>query len=369
MGSVCNNDQQSIVAKRAANRLSAIAKAMLAAALMGILVAQLDLGEIAKLADTNGAAFLILATLLGVPLLVFESLNSSLVLRVAGYRLGVRPALMYTIVGTFFSNLAPSTLGGDVFRAIQMNRVGVPLEHSIRLVLVTRMTAFSALILVILLGFPFMLNSNLEPVSQLVVSTCLVVAAVALLAALAADRIVWPLGSTLINRMLRFSRELRRVLIGSKFSPAVILCAVVVHLMRVLIVYTLALALDAPLSLVDLFVVVPIALLLAMIPISFASWGLREATFIYFLSQLGSSLEVAFSISILVRCAPSSLRCGWRTSLDWPWRQTGNFRGPSTGQLMRGHSVHKVRSPQSARTPSARDAKLPQQEAASSAKG
>jgi uncharacterized protein (TIRG00374 family) len=299
MGSECNNDQQSIVAKRAANRLSAIAKAMLAATLMGVLVSQLDLGEIAKLADTKGAAFLILATLLGVPLLLFDSLNLSLVLRAAGYRLGVGAALMYAIVGTFFSNLAPSTLGGDVFRVFQMNRVGVPLENSIRLALVTRMTAFSALILVILLGFPFMLSSNLEPLSRLLVSTCLVMATVALLAALVADRIVWPLGSTLINRMTRISHDLRQVLIGSKFSPAIILSAVVVHLMRVLIVYTLSLAVGAHLSLVDLFVVVPIALLLAMIPISFASWGIREATFIYFLGQLGSTFEMAFSISVL----------------------------------------------------------------------
>jgi glycosyltransferase 2 family protein len=69
--------------------------------------------------------------------------------------------------------------------------------------------------------------------------------------------------------------------------------------MRVLIVYAIALALDAHLSLIDLFVVVPIALLLAMIPISFASWGIREATFIYFLGQLGLSFEMAFSISVL----------------------------------------------------------------------
>ena len=299
MGSVCNSDQQSIVAKGAANRLPAIAKAMLAAALIGILVSQLDLGEIAKLADTKGVAFLILAILLGVPLLIFDSLNSSLVLRVAGYRLGVRPALMYTIVGTFFSNLAPSTLGGDVFRAFQMNRVGVPLEQSIRLVLVTRMTAFAALFFVILFGLPFMLSSNLERVSQLVVLTCLMMAAAALLAALTADRIVWPLGSALINRMTRISRDLRHVLIGSKFSPAVIICAALVHLMRVLIVYAFALALDAQLSLIDLFVVVPIALLLAMIPISFASWGIREAAFIYFLGQVGSTFEMAFSISVL----------------------------------------------------------------------
>jgi uncharacterized membrane protein YbhN (UPF0104 family) len=109
----------------------------------------------------------------------------------------------------------------------------------------------------------------------------------------------WSIGSALINRIARASHDLRHVLFGSRFSFAVIFYATLVHVMRVLIVYTLSLAIGSPLPLVGLFVVVPIALLLAMIPVSFASWGIREATFIYFLGQLGSPFEVAFSISVL----------------------------------------------------------------------
>jgi hypothetical protein len=44
---------------------------------------------------------------------------------------------------------------------------------------------------------------------------------------------------------------------------------------------------------------VPIALLIAMVPVSFANWGTREASFIYFLGQIGASFETALIISIL----------------------------------------------------------------------
>lgn len=296
MGLTGRNDEQSIVPKRAT--LLAISKALVAAALIAFLFSKMNLDEVAGLADKKGAAFLILAILLGVPLAMLDSLNLSLVLRVLGYRLALRPALAYTMVGAFFSNLAPSTLGGDVFRAVQMNRVGVPLEQSVRLVVVARAIALSALFLVILFGLPFMLTSSLGD-SRLVTLACLMMSAVTLLVGLTADRIAWIRGSDLINRVTKISHDLRQVLFGSKFSLAVIVSAVLVHLTRVLIVCTIALALDAHLPLAGLFVVVPIALLVAMIPVSFASWGIREVSFIYFLGQLGSSFGVALSISVL----------------------------------------------------------------------
>jgi uncharacterized protein (TIRG00374 family) len=297
MGSTGSSDEQSIVPKRAI--LLAISKASVAAALIAFLFSKMNFDEVAALSDKKGAAFLILAIVLGVPLATFDSLNLSLVLRVLGYRLALRPALTYTMVGAFFSNLAPSTLGGDVFRAVQMNRVGVPLEQSVRMVVVARAIALSALFLVILLGLPLMLTSSLGRVSRIVTLACLMMAAVTLLVGLTADRIAWLRGSDLINRVTKISCDLRQVLFGSKFSFAVIGSAVLVHLTRVLIVYTIALALDAHLPLAGLFVVVPIALLVAMIPISFASWGIREVSFIYFLGQLGSSFGIALSISVL----------------------------------------------------------------------
>jgi uncharacterized protein (TIRG00374 family) len=285
--------------KAATDHLFAISKFLVAAILIAFLISKVNFSEVAGLAGKKSATFLILAILLGILLSMFESLNLSLVLRVLGYGLTFRPALIYTMVGTFFSNLAPSTVGGDVFRAVQMCRVGVPLEQSVRLVVVVRAIALSALLLVILFGLPFMLTSSFGYISRLVTLGCLMMAAIALLAGLTADRIALFVDSDLINRVTKISRDLRQVLFGSKLSLAVIVLSTLVHLMRVLIVYMLALALDADLSLAGSFVAVPVALLVAMVPVSFASWGIREISFIYFLGQLGLSFGAALSISVL----------------------------------------------------------------------
>ena len=44
-------------------------------------------------------------------------------------------AFLYCLVGWFFSNVAPSTVGGDIFRGVQLSRVGTPVGAAVRVIL------------------------------------------------------------------------------------------------------------------------------------------------------------------------------------------------------------------------------------------
>jgi uncharacterized membrane protein YbhN (UPF0104 family) len=61
---------------------------------------------------------------------------------------------------------------------------------------------------------------------------------------------------------------------------------------------SLATGLGLPIPITTLFAFVPVALLTAMVPISFAGWGVRELSFVYFLGSAGVSAEAALSLSI-----------------------------------------------------------------------
>jgi uncharacterized protein (TIRG00374 family) len=73
------------------------------------------------------------------------------------------------------------------------------------------------------------------------------------------------------------------------------------QLLRILSVYTLALAVDAPGSLVDYAVVAPLMFLIMMIPIPAASVGLEQGVFVVMLGFLGVSLELAFAMALINR--------------------------------------------------------------------
>jgi len=71
------------------------------------------------------------------------------------------------------------------------------------------------------------------------------------------------------------------------------------HLLRVTIVFCLAIALGIWLSPLDTFVLVPSALLIAMVPISLAGWGVREVVFIQAFSLAGVVPSQALALSLL----------------------------------------------------------------------
>ena len=71
------------------------------------------------------------------------------------------------------------------------------------------------------------------------------------------------------------------------------------HLLRVAIVLCLAFALGIWLSPLDAFVLVPSALLIAMVPISLAGWGVREVVFIQAFSLAGVVSSQALALSLL----------------------------------------------------------------------
>ena len=64
-------------------------------------------------------------------------------------------------------------------------------------------------------------------------------------------------------------------------------------------VLCLALALGISISPIDAFTLVPSALLIAMVPISLAGWGVREVVFIQAFSLAGVAPSHALALSLL----------------------------------------------------------------------
>jgi uncharacterized membrane protein YbhN (UPF0104 family) len=70
------------------------------------------------------------------------------------------------------------------------------------------------------------------------------------------------------------------------------------HLLRVGVLAALATGLGLDIPVATLFAFATAALLMAMVPISFGGWGIREIAFVYLLGAAGVSAEAALSLSI-----------------------------------------------------------------------
>src|SRR5262245_8932380 len=130
------------------------AKFILTAVLLWFALRSVDTGAVVKLLAGLSPLWAAGALILAGLIITTDAMLLSAVLRTFRRSAPFATALLYSLVGWFFSNVAPSTVGGDVFRGVQFSRVGVPVGQSVRLIIAIRILSFATLVAVMLAGFP-----------------------------------------------------------------------------------------------------------------------------------------------------------------------------------------------------------------------
>ena len=234
-------------------------------------------------------------------LIVSDAILLAAVMRMVNGRIALRTALLYSLVGWFFSNVAPSTVGGDIFRGIQLSRVGTPVGTAIRVILSIRLLSLATLVVVMLAGFPIAAGL-LESRDVFLLAATLGSAAAAVIALFLLARFGWRNPATarwaLVEKLKTISSGFRGLLVPTSDSGVAWSAALSQHLLRVGTIACLGMALGLGIPLSTLFALVPAALLVAMVPVSIGGWGVRELTFVYFLGAARVSGEAALSLSV-----------------------------------------------------------------------
>lgn len=301
-------------AARMDGRAKLLIKCVVTTLLFWLIAEKVDLASMSALLRKAQPSWLAVSLGLVIVMTVFDALAFCIVMQIFGHRVRLAPSFLYSIVSWFFSNLAPSTLGGDIFRTVQMQRLGASLGTALRPILAARIMSFAALVPVILLGLPIALNRVDNEAERLTLTLIAGASVAALLAAYAgsrlAPRLAGLVSGTLSGRMMTLTEDFQRVNHAGRSTVSFWLLAVAQHIVRVAVLAALAASLQLGIPVATLFALTPAALLVAMVPISLGSWGLREAAFVVFLGGAGVAPEAALSLSIafgLLRVAMGAL--------------------------------------------------------------
>jgi hypothetical protein len=295
-------------------RLKFILKLLVTLGLLALIARNVDSEAVIDHFAGVRPLYILAALGLGLGLVASDSLYWTAAMRALGHRLGFVPAFIFTIVGWFFGNIAPATLGADVFRAAQMRRLGAPAGASVRIVLVARLMSFATLLAVIAAGLPLMLAYSATAPDRFVALAVFIggLSAVAGLAYFKTALVRLPALARIPGsaKMSRLSNDLGALLKPGREAPKVWAFSALQHLLRIAIVGAIAAAFNAEIDIAALFAMVPFAFLVAMVPISLGGWGVREAGFIHFLGLAGLAPEIALAISLafgLLRLAIGAL--------------------------------------------------------------
>lgn len=283
-------------------RLKIAIKCLVTALLLWVAFRTVDIAAVASLLSSLNPWWALVALLLTGLIILFDATLLSSVIRLFSRRMPFGTAMLYSVVGWFFSNVAPSTVGGDIFRGVQLSRVGMPVGTAVRIILAVRVLSFITLVGVIAAGLPIALGLLKEPRDELLMITLLAsgIGVIAALFVLAHIRLRVPRLErwAFFQKLLTVAGDFRLLLTPSHGIASAWAAALAQHLLRVGVLAALATGLGLDIPVATLFAFATAALLMAMVPISFGGWGIREIAFVYLLGAAGVSAEAALSLSI-----------------------------------------------------------------------
>jgi glycosyltransferase 2 family protein len=211
-------------------------------------------------------------------------------------------------VALFFNNFLPSNIGGDVIRIADTAKVTRSKTLAATVVLADRTMGMMGLILVAALGVTLVTSANRTPLpvwpSWLWAgfSSGMLVGGLMLWSPDSLGRLLRPLlvfhPEWVAGRIGSITTALQRF---RSHMSAVVLCfsgAVAVQMLTVVFAWAVARALNIHISVFDLAVVVPMAGVVQMIPVSINGFGVREAMYSLYFTRIGLPIEAAILLSL-----------------------------------------------------------------------
>lgn len=274
--------------------------------LLGALLAMVDLDAMARVLVTASP----LGLLAVFALLMAERLAAAyrwyVLLRLAQPGVRYRPVLRITFISNFIGAFLPGGVGIEVLRVYGLARTVSDLPLALSSVLVDRLCGLLSLVL--LIGAGVLLSPIPLPLElDLLVATGLL----ALLAFGLGLLHPWPrarMRRLMIGIPVLAPVRQRLVGIDQRLAtyggrPGALMIslglAILFQLLRVLTVIVGAMALDIAVDPVLFVVVVPVAVLIALMPISLGGFGPREASYVVLLGLAGVAPEPALVLALV----------------------------------------------------------------------
>ncbi|WP_420347227.1 lysylphosphatidylglycerol synthase transmembrane domain-containing protein [Pelagibius sp.] len=285
-------------------RLALLAKLAVSLALLALVAGSIDVKTVGGLVlglSPAGAAAAV-ASLAAIA--VVSALRWQLVIGAIGPRQPFARILGLMFVGSFFTQMLPTSVGGDAVRIWQLSRYGVPAQRAFIGVMLERITGLIALVLMVAGGVVWLGEALSPPALGYVLLACLPILLVGLAVLCLLDRLPPGLqGLPLVGPGLRLlatmAADARRVLLAPRLSLVLLALSAVAQFCSILTFYALAGGLGLPLSLAAATAVVPGIILITFLPISFAGWGVREGASIAMLAAVGLGADQAVALSVL----------------------------------------------------------------------
>jgi glycosyltransferase 2 family protein len=201
-------------------------------------------------------------------------------------------------ISLFFNCCMPGAVGGDVVRVWLAKSQEIPLSICVNSVIIDRMMALLALVMVVILTMP-MLAATVGFDATPILPVLVTLAIAGLWFLLKADRLLARFNHlSAVQWFLNLLMGIRLILRKPLVFISVLVLAIAMQFVFSLSAWLLAQSLSINMTLLQSITLMPIVLLVTMLPISIGGWGVREVGIIGMLGLIGVPKASALILSL-----------------------------------------------------------------------
>ena len=281
------------------------AKIAISALLLYLALRGVQLGSVVERLNQINPLWLIAACGAVLIQIFFGALRWTYVTAQCAAPLSTSVSFRFTLIGTFFNQTLPSSIGGDAVRLWLLARTGAGWRAATYSVLVDRAIGLIALAIIVVLSLPWsyrLIDNNLGRTALLLIDFASLGAGIAFLVFSHLPwqwlQAFWP-----TRHLHALSVIANGVLFNRAHGLKILLLSLSIHVVTVIIAWCAAMSIDAPVAFGDIFLLIPPIMLITMLPISIAGWGVRESAMMVAFGYAGLARADGLMVSLLFGAA------------------------------------------------------------------
>lgn len=285
-----------------------IAKAAISAGLLVLLVRRVDWRELGAMLRQTDPLWVLVSILVQVVLNGISSWKWQILLRAKGETVPFVELLNLYFVGLFINNFFPSTIGGDIYRGLEVGRRVGDRALAMASVFMERFTGMTALTAIALVAFMSNFSSFNDPRFALALGAGLVVYIGVTLAVVLPGPLAWSLRrfpdglpGRLIGKLIRLQSAIHEYSGQTRAIVTALALSLLFHLTAMLNIYVSSRAFGVALPARTLLVIVPVIMFISSLPISIGGLGLFEWAFFFTFGASGAGGSPGLLVGLLMR--------------------------------------------------------------------
>lgn len=271
---------------------------------MGLLyfaLRKVDIGELLSRINIDSARWLVLAVVVALLQVLLGALRWREITVKCSAPLSLPQALRYNLVGTFFNQVLPSSIGGDAVRLWLLRNTGAGWRNAAYSVFIDRAIGLIALAVLVVASLPWSYQLITDSRGRLALAAIDLIALGGGLGFLILGHLPWPVLRRwwLTHHPYNCSVIAWRALVDRNSGLKISVLSLMVHVLTAVMGWCVARSINAPVEPFQIFLVLPPVILITMLPIAIAGWGVRETAMMVAFSYAHLPEQDGINVSLL----------------------------------------------------------------------